>query len=71
MFKYILIILLLIFSSAVYAEVFEVIDHNENELIIKFVLPEYDTEVILIRLFVQTHHILLKMDIHYYLFLQR
>ncbi|MBT4575844.1 MAG: hypothetical protein HOB92_05200, partial [Candidatus Cloacimonetes bacterium] len=46
MFKYILIILLLIFSSAVYAEVFEVIDHNENELIIKFVLPEYDTEVI-------------------------
>ena len=46
MHKVLLIASLMIFSSLLLAENFEVISQNENELIIKFVLPEYDTEII-------------------------
>lgn len=44
MYKFIMILFLLISSNLVFAEVFEVIDQSEDNLIVKFILPEYETE---------------------------
>jgi len=46
MYKILLIVLLIIFSSLIFAVNFEVISQTENELIVKFVLPEFETEMI-------------------------
>ena len=46
MYKILLIVLLVIFSSLIFAVNFEVISQTENELIVKFVLPEFETEMI-------------------------
>ena len=46
MYKIVLIILLVVTSSLISANNFEVISQTENELIVKFVLPEFDKEII-------------------------
>ena len=46
MHKIILVILLIISTSLIFANNFEVISQTENELIIKFVLPEFNREII-------------------------
>lgn len=46
MYKIVLIMLLLISSSLIFANNFEVISQTENELIVKFTLPEFDMEII-------------------------
>ncbi len=46
MYRIVLIILLIIFSSSIFANNFEVVRQNENELIVKFILPEFDKEII-------------------------
>ncbi|MDP8268985.1 MAG: C25 family cysteine peptidase [Candidatus Tenebribacter davisii] len=44
--KLLSIILLIVLSSLVFAENFEVISQNENELVVKFILPDYDKEIV-------------------------
>ncbi len=46
MYKIVLIMLLVVTSSLISANNFEVISQTENELIVKFVLPEFDKEII-------------------------
>ncbi len=46
MHKILSIMLLIVLSSLIFAENFEVISQTENELIVKFVLPEFEKEVI-------------------------
>ncbi len=46
MHKILLVIILIILSSLIFAENFEIISQTENELIVKFVLPEFEKEVI-------------------------
>ena len=46
MYKIALIIILSIVSSLIFADNFEVISQTENEMIVKFVLPEFESEII-------------------------